>query len=256
MILRMSNYSYPTKEEWSKFADEASIDNNFGFSRVSELELLLNGERTITEINQIQNLHEWDNLLNKKIWNLRQSFINAMVNFHRGVALTTEDYKNENKIINLLQYELYAEMTFYYLISTRDLILQIINLAWELSLAESNETKLKKEHLVVTLKNVKSGLLRSGFLNVHKIFEDMESGMKDANSIRNSATHYYSELTPDRRSTISEDGRTYSAGTGENKSVEKQISIMRNSFKAMCTFIGAIRLELIQKGFELNSKED
>lgn len=102
MILRMSSYSYPTKEEWSKFAEEASIDNNFGFPWVSELRLLMNREKTIAEVNQIQNLHQWDCLLNKKTWNLRQSFINAMVNYHRGIALTSEDYKSENKIINLL----------------------------------------------------------------------------------------------------------------------------------------------------------
>lgn len=256
MILRMSSYSYPTKEEWSRFADEASIDNNLGFPWVSELKLLMNREKTITEVNQIQNLHEWDCLLNKKTWNLRQSFINAMVNFHRGVALTPEDYKSENKMINLLQYELYSEMTFYYLISTRDLILQIINLAWDLGLAENNKTKLHKKDPVVNLENIKRGLEADSHMNVHKIVYDMDLEMNDANTIRNSMTHSFSMLDADGRSSISEDRMTYGAGTGHKTSFDDQVRILRKSLKAITIFMQSIRLELINKGFDLDSMED
>jgi hypothetical protein len=256
MKLKMSNYTYPTKEEWSQFSNEVELENNFGFPWVPELKLLLNREKTIAEVNQIQNLHEWDCLLNKKSWNLRQSFINSMVNFHRGIALSPEDYKIEHKIINLLQYEFYAEMTFYYLISTRDLILQIINLAWELSLAESNKTKLHKRDLLVTLDNVKTKLQRRGFSDVHKIVVDMEIGMKESNDIRNSMTHSFSILDADRRSSISDDGSTYGAGTGHQISFEEQVRIMRKSLKAISIFMYSIRLELVKKGFVLELKVD
>lgn len=50
-MLKMSSYSYPTKEEWGKFADEAPVVSSFGFPWVSELELLMNRKKTIAEVN-------------------------------------------------------------------------------------------------------------------------------------------------------------------------------------------------------------
>lgn len=255
MMLKMSSYSYPTKEEWGKFLDETPVVSSFGFPWVSELELLMNRKKTIAEVNQIQNLHEWDCLLNKKTWNLRQSFINAMVNFDRGVALTSCDYKSESKIINLLQYELYSEMTFYYLISTRDLILQIINLAWGLCLAENND-KSSRENPLVTMNNLKKRLKEYDYYNIYSIVIDMETEMKEAHMIRNSMVHSFSMLDSDRRSSVSDDGSTYSAGTGHTVSFEEQVRIMRKSLNAISNFMQSLRLELINKGFHLESMID
>lgn len=253
MILKMSSYVYPTKEEWGKFGNEASVLSNFGFPLVSALELLMKGEKTISEVNLIQNLHEWDCLLNKKTWNLRESFMNALVNFYRGIPLISEDYKDENKMINLLQYELYSEMTFYYLISIRDLVLQIINLAWELQLAESTD-KLIEGRKLVTVNNIKKRLEEYDYQNIRTIVVEMEADMEEAKAIRNSMAHSFSMLDSDHRSIISSDGSTYWAGTGRMISFEEQVRIMRKSLEVMSIFIKTLRLELINKGLYLESE--
>lgn len=238
---------YPTKEEWGKIADEMPNVSLFGFPWVPELELLMSKEKTIAEVNKMQNLHEWDYLLNMKIWNLRQSFINAMVNFDRGIALTQQDYKTEKKIINLLQYKLYSEMTFYYLISTRDLILQIINLVLDLSLSENNKES-SREYPLLTRSNLINRLKGSGYLQVYNIVKEME--MEEANTIRNSMAHSFSMLDPNRRSTISDDGRKYSGEIGRRVSFENQVKIMYKSLNAISVFIESLRIEL--KGRALN----
>lgn len=175
-----------------------------------------------------------------------------MVNFDRGIASTSLDYKTESKMINLLQYELYSEMTFYYLISTRDLILQIINLAWGLRLAENND-KSNRGNPLVTMNNLKKRLKEYNYQNIYSIVIDMEAEMKEANRIRNSMVHFFSMLDSDHRSSVSDDGSTYSAGTGRMVSFEEQVRIMRKSLNAMSNFMQSLRLELINKGFHLES---
>src|SRR5690606_18719412 len=129
-------YKYPSPDEWLEVSKLFPKINEFGFEDISPI-LIWERKKTMKEVHLLQNLSQWDRLLNKKIWNLRQSFVNAIVNYRRGIDISAGNYKNKQTVIQHLQYELYSEMTFYYLISTRDIILQIVNFAFELGIPES-----------------------------------------------------------------------------------------------------------------------
>lgn len=242
MILKMDDYSYPSKEEWNKFSKDFPDIIKFGFPHIKEHVLIWDGHKSIKEVKVLQNLEHWDNLLNKKIWNLRQSYVNALVNYHRGIALEDDDFRSETKIINLFQYEMYCEMSFYYLISTRDILLQIINLAFDLELPEKS----------VGLNSISKKLETNDVFGLSDLITHMQYDLERANSIRNSMTHCFSKLEPDRRSTISSDGNTYYAGTGNVLKYNEQIDIMKNSLTGIRTFFDAIRSRLLLKGYLLD----
>jgi len=71
---------------------------------------LFGRKESLKDVHLKVNLHEWDAYLNKKTWSLRQSYVNAIVNFQRGIAIENEDFNDELKVIQLFSYEFYIEI--------------------------------------------------------------------------------------------------------------------------------------------------
>jgi hypothetical protein len=188
--------------------------------------------------------------LNKKIWNLRHSYVNAISYYNRGIALTDDDHKDELKVIHLFQYEFYSEMTFYYLISTRDIIFQIINLAFDLGLSEDSKKAVKGKP-AVSMRSIIDKVEANNPFQLYDIMSKMREDLTKANDVRNSMTHSFSKLDSDRRSIISNDDSTYSAGTGKRISYEEQVDIMLKSMQAIKMFFDSIKVKLIENGVEL-----
>lgn len=76
MILEMKNYKYPSKEEWEEVSNLFPNLNGFGFKEI-HFTAIWNREKSLKEAHISKNLQQWDLLLNKKLWNLRQAFINT-----------------------------------------------------------------------------------------------------------------------------------------------------------------------------------
>lgn len=236
MKLRMENYHYPTKEEWISISKRFPKIGRFGFPHVNDLELLLTRKEPKERVRLKQNLFEWDSYLSKKTWNLRQSYVNSVVNLQRGIAIDNDDFEDEIKVIQLFNFEFYTETTFYYVISVRDIICQVINLAFGFGL---NEHWLKMEKLMKKAELNKS-------TGIYQILDDAYSGLKEANDIRNSLAHKFSKLNSDNRSSVSDDGRTYGAGSGYFIGYPKQIEILDNSLDCLETFFLSSKTEISQ----------
>ncbi|WP_439490217.1 Cthe_2314 family HEPN domain-containing protein [Algoriphagus sp.] len=231
----MENYSYPTRDEWLEYSMTFPFMGRYGFSFVNEFNLLLEGEKSSKEVHQIQNLYHWDSILSTKVWNLRQSYINALVNFKRGIAKTDQDFENELKIIHLRQFEFYFETTVYYLVSTRDVIYQIVNLAFiEVYLPENEVT------LIRILKKIQDVHLRG-------ILVRSSTNLKDINDLRNSMAHRFPKTANDFRSEISEDGRIYSSYKRKAIDYDKRIEKLKNGLEHLYQFYSEIKVELSKK---------
>ncbi|WP_262250294.1 Cthe_2314 family HEPN domain-containing protein [Parapedobacter soli] len=236
MILKMENYRYPSKDEWLTVSNKFPTITRFGFPYVKEMTLLLTRKETIKGVYIKNNLYEWDAYLSKKIWNLRQSYVNMVVNFNRGLAIGEEDFGDEFKVIQLFNFEFYAETSFYYLIAARDTIYQIINLAFDLDI---------KEHRV----NGDEILLKldaNGHSEIHNYVNRAYTDLKEANDIRNSLAHKFSKLSSDRRGVISDDGRSYGASAGHFIEYPRQVEILDRSLEHLRDFFFSIRDSMMQ----------
>lgn len=240
MILKMENYKYPTREEWLEVSRTFPEMGTFGFSNVKEIGLLLEGEKTAKEVFQLQNLYHWDSVLSTKVWNLRQSYVITLVNFNRGIAQTDQDFKSELKVINLRQFEFYFETTMYYLISARDIIYQIVNLAFIQIRLQEREVTLNK-----ILKNIQD-------VHLGDLIKSSSIILKDVNELRNSMAHRFPKTANDFRSEISEDGRRYSSFKRKAIDYDKRIENLTTGIEHLHLFYSEIKVEL-SKQFSLEN---
>lgn len=231
MILKMQNYKYPTRKEWLDISSTFPEMGRFGFSFVKETTVLLGKEKSTREVHQLQNLYHWDFILSKKVWNLRQSYVNAIVNYERGIPQTEEEFKMETRVINLYQFDFYYETSLYYLISVRDIILQIVNIGFDIGIPEWKvSVKVFKDQAPV-------GRLR-------EILERAFSGLNEVGDLRNSMAHRYSKTSNDHRSRISENGRKYGHFRREAISHSERISMLNLGIEALHQFYNEVRDEL------------
>ncbi|TXE03073.1 Cthe_2314 family HEPN domain-containing protein [Algoriphagus aquimarinus] len=236
----MENYKYPTREEWLEVSRTFPEMGTFGFSNVKEIGLLLEGEKTAKEVFQLQNLYHWDSVLSTKVWNLRQSYVITLVNFNRGIAQTDQDFKSELKVINLRQFEFYFETTMYYLISARDIIYQIVNLAFIQIRLQEREVTLNK-----ILKNIQD-------VHLGDLIKSSSIILKDVNELRNSMAHRFPKTANDFRSEISEDGRRYSSFKRKAIDYDKRIENLTTGIEHLHLFYSEIKVEL-SKQFSLEN---
>ncbi|WP_057938835.1 Cthe_2314 family HEPN domain-containing protein [Algoriphagus resistens] len=232
----MENYKYPTNEEWLKVSRTFPEMGGFGFSFIKDITLLLGGEKSIKEVHQIQNLYHWDLVLNTKIWNLRQSYVNTLVNFNRGIAQTDQEFKSEEKVIHLNQFEFYFETTMYYLISARDVILQIINLAF-----------IEKFSSEFDVRWGTSVISKIEDLKIKDILITASNNLKEINDLRNSMAHRFPKTTNDFRSSISEDGKRYGSFKRKAIDYDKRVDKLKTGIENLYSFYTELKLELGKK---------
>lgn len=234
MILKMENYQYPSREEWLEVSKTLPKMNRFGFPFINEIVEIIDLKKNYNEVKRLQHLYEWDGVLNKKTWNLRHAYVNAIVNYNRGIAIHKDDFEDQSKLIHLFQFEFYCETSFYYIISIRDIVLQIINIADGDKLPEDD---VKVNTLKTQLQNER----------LKHILDSIPPDLKIASNIRNSMTHRFSMFSDDNRSTVSEDGRTYESGPNNQVNYDNQVKILKDSVNSLYTFFRQIREELIKE---------
>lgn len=236
MILKMENYKYPTREEWLEISRTFPEMGRFGFSNIKEFTLLLKREKSPREVHQLQNLYHWDTLINNKIWNFRLSYVNTLVNYNRGVPFLDDEFNDEVKVINLSQFEFFFETALYYLISVKDLVLQIINLAFI--------EKPLKEYEVKWNQKMKGELID---LEIRDIVTRAYTNLKEINDLRNSMAHKFALTSKDYRSSISSDDRTYGSTIKNEISYIERVEKLNSGLESLHLFYIEIRNKLCEK---------
>lgn len=237
MVIKLKNFKYPSKEEWNTIYKKFPKIGLFGFEYVDDLTSFFIEGKDFIEVRKRKELYEWDHILEKRARSLQMSFIFSITNFERGIPLKNNNFENEQKIINLILFEYYCESAFYHIHSFRDLLLQIINSAFSLEIPENKISfrKIKKK-------------LNSDFSSILKPLEDLEIKLKQTSDIRNTIVHRFPALDPDHRPSISNDGLTYYAGTGEFVKPEDQLKIINDSILALGRFWEILRVEFVEYG--------
>lgn len=170
------------------------------------------------------------------------------INYNRGIDINTDDDQKQVQIIQRLQYEFYSEMTFYYLISTRDVILQIVNFAFELGIPE-------KGRYAVSIGTVERKLEKSDDFDLLGIVQRVSDDLSEATEIRNSMAHSFSKLDPDGRSTLSEDGKNYGSSTRYFIKHDRQVEILNESLKSLSAFFYSVKEKLVERGYGLDAEQ-
>lgn len=219
MVIKLTDYKYPTKKEWLEVAKNLPDFNSFDFSNVSIPKLIFEFSLSFQEVNRLNNLFVWDNILSKDLWSLKHSFINAIVNYNRKIAIKSEEFKEKSKVVNLLQYEFYSQSCFINIISTRDTILQIVNVYLMLDLKDNRISPDKVLKKVAEVKNIE----------IFEVIERICSGLSNCSEIRNSLIHRYSKLVPDRRTSLVRDNSVINGPTNNFITYPKQIEILTSS---------------------------
>lgn len=136
IIIKATDYRYPTRDERKQVYDSEPLLRNFGFERVSTLFAVLNESKNAAETHKQNILYWWDFCLQFRIRNLSESYLNSLVHFERGIPDDLTKFEDHH-YINRMQFDYYAE-SYYYLFSTvRDNIGQILNVYYSLKIEEN-----------------------------------------------------------------------------------------------------------------------
>jgi hypothetical protein len=194
VIYKASDFTYPTKEEL-KFASQLIPNlHTFEYEYISDMEALTCPGSELKFINKKNHLFWWNFCLQNKIGKLLSAYTNSITSYKRGIP-SEDDNQNSKLYINLIQFDFYSETFYYFLFSVRDIILQIINVYFDLCIKEDKviQRKVKDE--------IKKKL---GDHPVTKLLTYFSEKFKDFENIRNSLTHRFPVNEPDYRSSYRE----------------------------------------------------
>ncbi len=232
IILRADDFKYPSLEEKriaSKFFPKFS---NFGFENDIEIISILERNKTISETNRANNLYWWDFCLQNKLAKLNNSYINTITNYNRCIPEKTSEYEKIN-YINRIQFDFYAETFYYFLFSARDIILQILNIYYNIGLEEYK----------VNSKMIMSKISESKIVT---LIERFSNDLETASDIRNGFTHRFPINQPDYRTKLSDNNgnEMLSFGSGNTTMPKEIVSNINESLIVLADFIEQIKKEM------------
>lgn len=143
ITLKTDDFKYPSLEERSIAREKFPNFSNSGFEYKNEIISILVENKTLSEANNANNLYWWDNCLQKKLAKLNNAYINIITNYYRGIPKNTTEFEKEN-YLNKIQFDFYLETLYYFLFSVRDIILQILNIYYNIGLEEYELSIFKK----------------------------------------------------------------------------------------------------------------
>jgi hypothetical protein len=147
---------------------------------------------------------------------LYRTYIYTLTNFSRGFS---DDYPKctNQETVNKIMFDYYAEIFYYYLVSVRDVIAQILCVKYFKSYKKEHNLKFNKEFI----KKIDNSEIQELLL----IF--MNKTVETVNNYRNAFAHRYPPTMADYRTEISIENGRKSIGFGFGKQVES-VKIVEN----------------------------
>jgi hypothetical protein len=189
------DFTYPTKEERILSGKDYPRILNFGFPYINPLHSFMSDNINAKVATIKHNLHDWDICLSNRFGLLNETYVYGITYFTRGFSeeFLTSSGKNH---VNRLLFEYHAEIFYYYFISARDIIAQIINLFFNIELKENF-------------------LLNAGFIDKipnNEVRTSMRKFLQEtdeASGMRNKFAHRFTPTQADFRMELTEEnGRT------------------------------------------------
>lgn len=240
IIIKASAFKFPNKEERKEANKDYPKLKRFGFEYIHEISLL-STDIEFEEVKRKTDLYHWDICLTNKLGKLRESYILLVTNNKQGV-IDNFDVLDKKLKLNKFLFDFYTEIYHYYFFSVRDIILQILNVYYNLKLEDGFYLKDFKNKI----KNNKK---------IMEIIDDFLDSTKNTNDNRNTFTHRFPINFPDYRPKITQYNgmETYSAGAGYYKKPSELMKDIKFSISKLDKFISDLRIEFNKSKEPINS---
>lgn len=176
-IIRSKYYKYPTFEEREYIGEKLPNYARFKFENVKIIESTLQLKRPLEETHKKNNLHYWNITLSNRLGKLKETQVFLLTHFDRGFKENHLDCEDEELVDHIL-FDYYAEIFYYFFFSTRDTLAQLLNIYFDLNMADS------KVGFGSVLKLIKSEQVKIPL-------EQFYRSTKTASDYRNSLTHRF-----------------------------------------------------------------
>lgn len=234
IILKSSDYKYPSTEERKDVESNYPRIENFGFEYVSEIKSIFDNN-PLESVKRESYLFHWDICLLNKLGKLHETYIFLVTNYNRGVP-DKFDETTIKEYLNSHLFDYYAEIFYYYYFSVRDNIGQILNVYFNLNF-EENEVYFNK--IASKISDIK----------VREIIEDFINLTTKISKFRNAFAHRFPLNYPDYRPNLSQkDGnKIYSGGRGDYIKPSEFIDNINESLSHLEKFMRELKLEIKPK---------
>lgn len=230
IIIKASDYKYPTRKELSEVYKATPDLHSFGFKSEHPFTNLITRQRTIQEVHRDDHLHHWDGILLNRNGSLSHTYHNALVHYSREIPDKLTDFEHRH-YINRIQFDYYAEIFYYYFTTVADTLGQILNVYYNFNIPVD---KIYFSYLFI------KDIPNQDIVNAVKSFFKETAQAKE---FRNSFTHRTPINYPDTRSTVQLDISQLIYGSAANSFV-KSSEIKANldvTFHAMAKLLDFLK---------------
>lgn len=216
-------FKYPTDNERTDALQSYPELSYFEFKSTSSINLP-------AEFNKEIHLYYWDKCLQSKLEKLQSSYVYTKTHYERGIPENEENFTNTN-YINRTQFDFYIEIFYYYFISTRDILFQIVNIYYDFGLPENG----------VSYKALKEKKRNEEII---ALIDNFNENISDSSEIRHSITHRYPLNHDDGRTEFDDRSKDYSYLTFKTKkaiSRSELIEDMNQSLTHLSEFVNQLK---------------
>jgi hypothetical protein len=235
-LIKAREFKYPNEHERKQANKDFPSLDKFGFEYKNDIEMIFGGLRA-KEVERRYNLYWWDECLGNRVGFLRETYIYLITQKIRGLKKekATDDLKLE---LNTILFEYYLELFYHFFTSTRDIILQIINLYFSVG--------YKDHEVSYNTENPKkfNQLPHQVLATLNKFYNN--TSIKKAIDLRNSFTHRYTPTGTDYRLVFKiEYGKEVLAGGGiKRESNQSFLDNVQEILAHLATLLVELRNEI------------
>ncbi len=231
-VIKADDFKYPSLDERRKANLNYPNLKNFGFKYTSEIISILDNY-PMEEVKRRSHLYYWDICLLNRLGKLRETYIFLFTSFSRGFA-DGFDKISEKDFINHFLFDYYAEIFYFYFISTVDNIGQILNIYFNLG---KDEDKVHFKKLASKIDNIIVKNLIKNFIENTSQTEDY----------RNAYTHRFPLNHPDYRPELSHVNghKVFSWGSGRYIKSTEMMKKINESLSFLDSFMSELKKKLI-----------
>jgi hypothetical protein len=206
--IKSEDYKYPTAKERVDAYNQLPFFEYFEYDYGNFLD-----DNSFADRKRIKDLFWWNECLKNRFGKLRETYALFVTNFNRGIQDKISTCTSDN-ILNNILFDYYAEISYYYFFSTRDIIAQLVRVYFNLEITEDklflNENFLSK----IENSQVKGILIR--FIK----------NTKNSSDYRNGFAHRFTPSMNDCRPTLyRDDDGVEILGFGESEGVAPDILV-------------------------------
>ncbi|WP_321308932.1 Cthe_2314 family HEPN domain-containing protein [Marinifilum fragile] len=183
-----------------------------------------------TDQHKKNHLFWWDKCLRSKLEKLQASYVYTKTHYERGIPEDEENFTNTN-YINRTQFDFYIEVFYYYFISTRDILFQIVNIYYDFGLKERG----------VNYKNLIQEKVNKEVID---LLDKFNKNISDSSEIRNSITHRYPLNHDDCRTEFDDRSEDYIYLTFKTKKAISRLELiedMNRSLTHLSEFVNQLK---------------